>query len=377
MTGEVRPADELRDSYDVVVIGGGAAGLNAALMLARARRSVVVVDAGAPRNAPADGVHGLLARDGMPPAELLERGRAEVRRYGGHVVPGEVATVTHADEAVNGGDDAVSGDGGAVTRAGGAVDGDQGAVSPGTDAGEGFEVALADGRTARARRLLVATGLVDELPDVPGLRERWARDVLHCPYCHGWEVRDQAIGVLASGPMAVHQALLFRQWSDDVTLLTHTMPPPSAEEAEQLAARGIAVVEGEVAAVETVRDRLAGVRLADGTLVRCEALTVSPRMVARVGFLAKLGLHAEEHPLGVGEYVPADAAGRTGVPGVWIAGNVTDLPAQVGAAAAAGATAAGQINADLVTEDTRRAVTALRNSAPPRASAPAGRAAAG
>ncbi|WP_420709916.1 NAD(P)/FAD-dependent oxidoreductase [Streptomyces sp. NRRL B-1347] len=318
--------DQLNDSYDVVVVGGGAAGLNGALMLARARRSVAVLDAGAPRNAPADGVHGLLAREGMPPAELLARGRAEVRGYGAHVAS---ATVTAA-----------------------------------TRDGAGFEVALADGRTVRARRLLVATGLVDELPDVPGLRERWGRDVLHCPYCHGWEVRDRAVGVLASGPMAVHQALLFRQLSDDVTFFTHTAAPLSDEDAERLAARGIRVVDGEVAGLEIAADRLVGVRLRDGTAVAREALAVSTRVVARAGFLSALGLRATEHPLGIGAYVSCDATGRTEVPGVWVAGNVTDLSAQVGGAAAAGAAAGAQINADLVTEDTRLAVEARRNGSP-------------
>jgi Thioredoxin reductase len=221
-------------------------------------------------------------------------------------------------------------------------------------------VALTDGRTVRMRRILVATGLVDELPDIPGLRARWGRDVLHCPYCHGWEVRDQAIGVLASGPMTVHQALLFRQWSDDVTLFSHTMPPTD-EEAEQLAARGIRVVAGEVASLEVVEDRLVGVRLGDGTVVSREALAVSPRMAARAGFLAALGLRPAEHPAGVGEYIPSDATGRTDVPGVWVAGNVTDLAAQVGAAASAGAAAAAQINADLVAEETRRSVAAYRD----------------
>jgi thioredoxin reductase len=314
----VMVTDQLRDGYDVAVVGGGAAGLSGALMLARARRSVVVIDAGAPRNAPAAGVHGLLARDGMRPAELLERGRAEVRRYGGHVVPGEVGAVAREDN--------------------------------------GFAVALADGRTARTRRLLVATGLVDELPDVPGLRVRWGRDVVHCPYCHGWEVRDQAIGVLASGSLAVHQALLFRQWSDDVTFFSHTMPPPTGEEAGQLAARGISVVDGEVASLEIVEDRLVGVRLVDGTVVSRNVLAVSPRMAARAGFLAALGLRAAEHPGSVGEYIPSDATGRTEAPGVWVAGNVTDLAAQVGSAAAAGAAAAAQINADLVAEEIRQAI---------------------
>ena len=311
----------------MVVVGGGAAGLNGALMLARARRAVVVVDAGAPRNAPAEGVHGLLGREGMDPAELLERGRAEVRGYGGHVVPGEVASVTPD--------------------------------------GDGFVVALADGRTARARRVLVTTGLVDELPDVPGVRERWGRDVLHCPYCHGWEFRDRAIGVVATGPLSAHQALLFRQWSADVTFFTHDRPAPTGDEAEQLAARDIRVVTGEVTSLEVDADRLTGVRLADGTVVPREAVVVAPRMVARAGFLAALGLRAAEHPSGGGEYIPADPAGRTDVPGVWVAGNVTDLSAQVGAAAAAGAFTAAQINADLVAEETRRAVAVRRAASRP------------
>ncbi|MEU4805585.1 NAD(P)/FAD-dependent oxidoreductase [Actinosynnema sp. NPDC023587] len=310
------------DSYDVVVVGGGAAGLNGALMVARSRRSVVVVDAGEPRNAPADGVHGLLGREGTPPAELLSRGREEVRSYGGHVVPGRVDAVAFADD--------------------------------------GFVVTLADGRAIRARRLLVATGLVDELPDLPGLRERWGRDVLHCPYCHGYEVRDRAIGVLAGGPASVHQALLFRQLSDDVTFFADGTRP-SADEAERLAARGIRIVPDAVAAVEVKDDELVGVRLADGTVVAREALAVASRMVARVGFLAGIGLHPVEHPSGAGEHLPADPNGRTAVLGVWVAGNSTDLLAQVGASAAAGAAAGAQINADLVAEETRRAVEAHRD----------------
>jgi thioredoxin reductase len=313
--------DALIDDYDVVVVGGGAAGLNGALMLSRSRRSVVVVDAGAPRNSPAAGVHGLLGHDGIPPSELIQRGRAEVRRYGGHVVTGEVTTA--------------------------ARDGDR------------FVLALADGRSTRARRLLVASGLVDVLPDVPGVRQRWGRDVVHCPYCHGWEVRERAIGVLSSGPMSVHQALLFRQLSRDVIYFTHGTPP-NDEQAEQLAARGIRVVDGEVAALAVVEDRLTGVRLRDGTVVERDALVVAPRMVARAGFLADLGLRARQHPSGLGAHIPADPTGRTDIPGVWAAGNVTDLAAQVGASAAAGALTAAQINADLVAEETQHAVEAYR-----------------
>lgn len=332
--------DQLENSYDVVVLGGGAAGLSGALMLARARRKVVVLDAGEPRNAPASGVHGLLAREGMRPDELLERGRAEVRGYGAHVVPAEVTGVARVapEEAVKDG------------------------------SCENFEVTLADGRSVRARRLLVTTGLVDELPDVPGLREQWGRNVLHCPYCHGWEVRDRALGVLASGPMSVHQALLLRQWSGDVTFFSHTVPAPTEEQAEELAARGIRVVEGEVTGLEIAGDRITGVRLSDGSVVAREAVAVSPRLLARSAFLADLGLRVSEHPAGVGEYIATDATGRTEVPGVWAAGNVTDLTAQVGGSMATGAAAGAQINADLVAEETRAAVAARRDpfSAGPR-----------
>src|SRR3954469_24601748 len=230
------------EQYDVVVIGGGAAGLSGALSLSRARRSVLVVDSGAPRNAPGSSVPNYLGREGTPPAELLAVGRAEVAQYGAEVVVGEV--VAARPEA------------------------------------SGFLVDLAHGRSVSARRLLVTTGLVDELPAVPGLRERWGRDVLHCPYCHGWEVRDQAIGVLSTGPGGVLKALLWRQWSADVTLFLHTGPAPTDEEEQQLAARGIAVVSGEVAAVESDGDRLTGVRLASGRVVARDALVVAPRFTA-------------------------------------------------------------------------------------------------
>ncbi|WP_415646642.1 NAD(P)/FAD-dependent oxidoreductase [Stackebrandtia soli] len=315
--------EELNEHYDVVVIGGGAAGLNGALMLARARRSVAVIDAGSPRNAPAEGVHGLLGREGMPPGELLERGRGEVRGYGGQVVPGEVDVV--------------------------ARDGDD------------FDVTLVDGRRTRARRLLVTSGVVDELPDIAGLREHWGIDVVHCPYCHGWEIRDQAIGVLALGPLAVHQALMFRQWSDDVVFLTHTAPPPTVEDVERLAARGIPVVNGEVVGLEVDDGRLSGVRLRDGRVIARSAVAAAPRTTVRGAFLDGLGLRPVEHPAGVGNFIPSDAGGGSDVPGVWVAGNITEPMSQVGASAAAGAMAGAQINADLINEEVRLAVEAARD----------------
>ncbi len=311
------------ETYDVVVVGGGAAGLSGAVALSRARRSVLVVDDGAPRNGPADGVHNYLGREGTPPDELAAVGRAEVAGYGGTVAPGRAVEA----RAV----------------------------------GAGFVVRLADGRTVAARRLLVATGLVDELPDVPGVAQRWGRDVLHCPYCHGWEVRDRAIGVLGTGPFAVHQAQLLRQWSADVTLFRHTAPDPTTEERAGLAARGIALVEGEVAALEVAGDRLTGVRLAAGPVVARDALVVAPRFTARVP--DGLGLVAEEVRMGehvVGSAVPAGPGGATAVPGVWVAGNAGDLRAGVINAAAQGFTAATEINADLVLEEIRLATEAAR-----------------
>jgi thioredoxin reductase len=315
--------DKLIDTYDVVVVGGGVAGLSGALLRARSRRSVLVVDAGEPRNAAAAGVHGLLSRDGINPLTLLELGRAEVRSYGGQVVEGRVSSAARD--------------------------------------GSCFLVTLEDSRVFSARRLLVTTGLVDELPHVPGVRERWGRDVLHCPYCHGWEVRDQALGVLASGPMAVHTALLFRQLTSDLVLFTHTAPALTDEQAEQLAARHIRVVTGIVDSLEVVDDRLSGVRLGDGTLVARQALAVMPRFVARSEVLAGLGLQPSAHPFGKGQFLASDASGLTDVPGVWVAGNVTDLTGGLVAAAGGGVSAAAALNADLVAEDTRRAVSAYRD----------------
>ncbi|WGP12903.1 NAD(P)/FAD-dependent oxidoreductase [Streptomyces sp. SH5] len=316
--------------YDVVIVGGGAAGLSGALALARARRSVLVIDAGEPRNAPASHVHNYLGRESTPPGELLAIGRGEAAGYGAEIVEGRVASAERLPE-----------------------DGEE----------RGFRVVTEDGRSVEARRLLVTTGLVDELPPVPGLAERWGREVLHCPYCHGHEVADRPIGVLATGPLAVHQALMWRQWSDDVTLFLHTGPEPTEEEYEQLAARGVAVVDGEVTGLEVADDRFTGVTLASGRVVPREALVVQARFTARSAVLESLGLEPVAQEMGgavIGSYIPTDPTGGTEVPGVWAAGNVTRLTEQVIGAAAAGLMAASAVNGDLITEDTRLAVAARR-----------------
>jgi thioredoxin reductase/SAM-dependent methyltransferase len=347
-----------RERYDTVVIGGGAAGLGGALALARARRSVLVIDGGEPRNAPAGHVHTYLAREGTPPAELLARGRSEVESYGANVVSGTVTSVLRLPA------------GGPLDEApdGGPVGGTAAGATPMSDApldgvsGDGFLVVRDDGTEVVARRLLVATGLVDEKPDVPGLAERFGRDVLHCPYCHGWEVRDTPLGILATSPVGLHQALLWRQWSDDVTLFAHTAPEFDDAAYEQLAARGIAVVDGEVTGLEITDGRLTGVRIGDRVIPR-SALAIAPRFTARSALLTGLGLAAAEQVVAghvVGTYVPSDANGATDVPGVWVAGNVTALAEQVIGAAAAGVRAGAAINADLVAAETAAAVAARR-----------------
>ncbi len=301
---------EAKTIYDVVVVGGGAAGLSAALVLGRARRRVAVIDTGEPRNAPAAHLQGFLSRDGMPPADLLAVGRAEVTRYGVTLVRDRVVGIE-----------------------------------------SGFVVRLSGGQMLAARRILLATGVSDELPDIPGVRARWGRDLLHCPYCHGWEVRDQPVGVLGTHPGSVQHALLVRQWSDDVVFFAHTYDL-SPDERGQLSARAIPVVIGDVARLVVQADRLSGVELADGRVIARSAVFVRPGNVPHADGLSA-GLGCEVTAAG---FVIVDATGRTTAPGVWAAGNVVDPRAQVITSAGAGSAAAIAINADLVHEDVERAV---------------------
>ncbi|CAL9285611.1 NADH dehydrogenase [Streptomyces sp. SudanB91_2054] len=305
------------DRYDVVVVGGGAAGLSAALVLGRSRLRTLVVDAGEPRNAPSDHMQGFLTRDGMAPAEFLALGREEIARYGVELL---------RDRAVD------------VARE------------------EDFTVSLAGGRSVRARRLVVTTGLKDELPEVPGVAERFGRDVLHCPFCHGWEVRDERFGVLAASPMSVHQALMVSGWSDDVVLFLHRVAEEelSDEDLRRLAAAGVKVVPGEVAGLRVEEDRLTGVRLADGTAHDRSVVFVAPKAVPQTGLMERLGAELQETPFGA--YPVVDATGRTSVPGLWTAGNALGFAEQVIHAASGGYRAASAIVGDLIMSDLDAAI---------------------
>ncbi|MBF4162835.1 bifunctional NAD(P)/FAD-dependent oxidoreductase/class I SAM-dependent methyltransferase [Nocardioides acrostichi] len=322
--------------YDAVIVGGGAAGLSGALALARARRRVLVVDSGDPRNAAAHAVHNFLTRDGTPPSELYAAGRAEVAGYGGETIEGRVASVrAWGEEAI------------------------------------GFVVGVeaeSGSREVTTRRLLVATGASDALPDVPGLRERWGRDVVHCPYCHGYEVADRRIVVVGTSPMAGHAGLLWRQWSQSVTLLVDPAVAeaglPDPHEGERLEAMGVVLDEGRVVEVLVEDDAVTGVRLDDDRVVEADIVVWQAEVLARSEVLEHLGIAAvpmEVAGARIASQVPVTPpAGATSVPGVFAAGNVAEPMAQVVHAAAAGTWAGAMINADLVREDADRAVAASR-----------------
>ena len=327
-----QPADAT-GVLDVVVVGGGPAGLSAALVLGRSRRRVVVLDDGTPRNAAAGHVQGYLGHDGTPPAELLALGRAEVERYGVGVVPGRAVRLVPA--------------------------------TPTPDApGRAVQtVTLADGTEVRARRVIVTTGLHDELPAVPGVAERWGRDVLHCPYCHGWEAQDAAMVVVASRHDEVDKAVTMTLWSPDVTLVVQGEISPAdlaAAQRDRLAAVGVRVEAGPVSDLLLDEDRITGVRLADGTEIACSTLVVQPRVVARDDLLTQAGAEVAAGPFG--EFVVTDETGATGIPGVWAAGNVAEPGAQVVVAAAAGYRAALAVDHDLLAEDVDLAVRARAGS---------------
>ena len=313
-------------TYDVVVIGGGAAGLSGAMALGRSKRSVLVVDAREPRNAPADHAHNYLGREGVSPLELLATGRAEVRSYGVEVVTDRVVGLSGAADS--------------------------------------FLVTTEGGRRYGARRVLVTGGVVDELPDVPGLAERWGTDVLHCPYCHGWEVRDRAIAVLATTPVAAHQALLFRQLSDDVVVVVHDGVELPDEEVEKLGAIGVRFADGTPQEVVTDGDALVGLRLADGSLLERDAIVVATRPHVRADYLRPLGIEPTPFEMAgavLGSVIAVEPTGATAVPGVFAAGNATDIAMTLMASAAHGNRVGAWINAELANADATKAVEALRD----------------
>mgnify|MGYP001241811162 CR=1 FL=1 len=308
----------MTETRDVAVVGGGAAGLSAALVLSRARRTVTVVDAGEPRNAPAAHMHNYLGREGTPPGEFLAIGRKEAESYGARIVDARVTGIERT-----------------------------GADGP-------FRLLLDGGDELWARRIVLATGLTDELADIPGLREGWGDYVLHCPYCHGYEVRDRPIGVLGTGPHAVRLALMLKKWSADLVHFPNGQEV-TGEDRLRLEARGVQVVEGGIRGLVADGTGLRGVELDSGTVVPREAVFAPSTMVPSGELLDDLGCARD----GDGS-AATDPMGRTSVPGVWAAGVVVDPMAQVIVAASMGSRAAFAIDHDLIEEEVEQAVSEYR-----------------
>jgi thioredoxin reductase len=286
-------------------------------MLGRSRRRVLVLDGGSPRNSVAAHMHGVLGRDGWSPLELLKTGRAEVERYGVVIHSAQVATATRAMG--------------------------------------GFTVTLTTGERHVARRMLLATGLRDQLPDIPGLAGQWGSGVAHCPYCDGWEVRDRRLGVLATGPMSVHQAQIVRQLSPYVTYFTNGTEL-SDEARRGLLARGFVVDDRPVLRIMTDGPELRGVEFNDGESVSIDAIFVRPPSLPIDDLASSLGAGKSEAFDG-GQWLTVDGTGRTSTPGLWAAGNVVNPGATVPVASAAGSMAGAAINADLVNEEIALALT--------------------
>jgi len=310
---------------DVAVIGGSAAGLAAALQLGRQRRSVIVIDAGEPRNAPAAHMHGYLGHEGIPPSELTSIGREEVRSYGGEVVPGRVLDVTRSDDGR-------------------------------------FRVDLVGRHTVFARRVLAATGLVDELPDIDGIADHWGGDVIHCPFCHGFEVRDRRLVQIVTHHMALHPAELFRQLTDRFTMVLHDGVDAHDAGVEVLRAAGVKVVDGRVRSIVTGDDgHVAAVELTNGDRIDADAVVIAPRFKARAEPFASLGLKPAEHQSGLGDFIETDPTGATATPGVYAAGNVADPSQQVLQAAANGSRIGAMISFSLAHEDIEAAARPSAN----------------
>ena len=294
--------------HDAIIIGGSFAGLSAALYIARARRNVCIIDTGLPRNRFATHSHGLFAHDGSDPRAMLATARSQVAAY---------PTVT-------------------------IIDGE--AIHAQPDAG-GFSVRLANGQRHEAERLVLAFGISDELPAIPGLAERWGQSVLHCPYCHGYEFRGQRLGVLNLSPMSVHQALLISEWGP-TTFYAHGGPALDDASLTQLHARGVAVEHAPLRALHGHGTQLSTVELSDGRTRDLNALYIGPRTRLNSAVAEQLGCEMDDGPYG--PMIRTDPQKMTTVPRVYAAGDITRSAHNVTWACADGVMAGMALHRSLV-----------------------------
>ncbi|MEX0790250.1 MAG: NAD(P)/FAD-dependent oxidoreductase [Actinomycetota bacterium] len=299
--------------WDCVIVGGGAAGLSAALVLGRARRTTLLIDSGGQSNLVSHGVGGLLGHDGQPPFALYAAGRRELTAYP-------------------------------------TVEVREGEVVGGAQEGTGFTLELAGGSHEAARRVLLATGMDYRYPQVPGIAQRWGRSVFHCPFCHGWEVRDLALGVLDGSAAGVHRALLLRMWSDDLTLFTNGPAEIDEADAQTLAAAGVTVDDRPVARLVGDAPDLSAVQFEDGSQRPCGGLLIPVTMFQRSGLAGQLGAEPAEPGPVAADAVEVDPMFQTGVPGLFAAGDLSAQMPSVANAVAAGSKAAAAVVGSLISE---------------------------
>lgn len=344
----------MENGWDCIVVGAGAAGLSAALVLGRARRRTLVVDAGSPSNRFAHGIGGFLGQDGRPPADFYADGRRELAAY--PTVEVRSGSVVGGETVGGRGGEVVGGHGAAAD--GSVLDRDVADRSLGDDETPevtGFVLILDDGTRETARRVVLATGMDYRLPELPGVEERWGRSVFHCPFCHGWEVRERPLGVLDRGPSGVHRALLLSAWSDDVTLFADGPAELDPEDAERLRAARVTIDERPVSGLRGngEPDSLEEVVFADGDTRACGGLLVPVSLHQRSGLARQLGVVAAEPGPVAFDALGVDAQFQTNVPGVFAAGDLSAQMPSVASSVAAGSFAAAMVVGSLTVEGSR------------------------
>jgi thioredoxin reductase len=296
------------DSFDVIVVGGGSAGLSAALTLGRACKRVLVCDSGKPRNQVAHVSHTFFSRDGIAPAELLQIGREQLQPYDVAIHTGEV---TDAEKL-----------------------------------GDRFQITLSNGKQFVSRKLLLATGMKDTLPSIEGFAELWGNSVFHCPYCHGWEVRDQPLAVYGKGEMAFEKTALLTGWSRDLVLCSDGAAELSEQQRQKLSDWGVQIREEQIARLEYQDSELTTIVFKNNERLPRRGILIQPRSSQHSPLAVKLGCQ-----VGSNDIVEVNEMKQTSIPGVYAVGDTSSFFSQISWAVASGSLAANFINRSLIEEN--------------------------